>query len=145
MNLGRPFRISSQERSPPSQRDCMRVLVTGATGLIGASVVSAVSTGHEVVGIPRRVDRAARSIPNARWVALDIGDATTAEHWLPYLDAIDAVVNCAGVLQDGPGDSTRGVHRDGIAALFEACERLGVRRIVHLSAIGIDREAPTAF
>ena len=124
----------------------MRVLVTGATGLIGASVVSElVSTGQEVVGIARRVDRAARSIPNARWVALDIGGATTAEHWLPYLDGIDAVVNCAGVLQDGPGDSTRAVHRDGIAALFQACEKAGVRRVVHLSAIGVDREAPTDF
>src|SRR3954468_10515101 len=124
----------------------MRVLVTGATGLIGASVVSElVSTGHEVVGIARRIDRAARSMPNARWVALDIGDATTAEEWLPYLGGIDAVVNCAGVFQDAPGDSTRAVHRDGIAALFEACERAGVRRVVHLSAIGGDREAPTAF
>ena len=124
----------------------MRVLVTGATGLIGASIVSAlVSTGHEVIGVARRVDRAARSMPEARWVALDIAAGTTAEDWLPHVGGIDAVVNCAGVLQDGPGDSTAGVHRDGIAALFGACEKAGVRRIVHLSAIGVDREAPTEF
>jgi uncharacterized protein YbjT (DUF2867 family) len=124
----------------------MRVLVTGATGLIGASVVSALAqAGHEVVGIARRTDRAARSMPNARWVALDIAATTTAEHWLPYLGGIEAIVNCAGVLQDGPGESTGGVHRDGVTALFEACERAGVRRIVHLSAIGVDREAPTEF
>src|SRR4051812_45909205 len=124
----------------------MRVLVTGATGLIGASIVSALAqAGHEVVGIARHTDRAGRSMPKARWIALDIAAATTAEEWLLYLGGLDAVVNCAGVLQDGPGDSTSGVHRDGIAALFAACERAGVRRVVHLSAIGVDREAPTAF
>ena len=124
----------------------MRVLVTGATGLIGASVVSALAqAGHEVVGIARRANRASRSMPNARWVTFDIAAGTTTQHWLPYLGGIDAVVNCAGVLQDGPGDSTAGVHRDGIAALFEACERAEVRRVVHLSAIGVDREAPTDF
>src|SRR5205085_5863926 len=147
MNLGRRFCISSQEGSPPkAEEDCMRVLLTGATGLIGASIVSALAqAGHEVVGIARHTDRAGRSMPKARWIALDIAAATTAEEWLPYLGGLDAVVNCAGVLQDGPGDSTSGVHRDGIAALFAACERAGVRRVVHLSAIGVDREAPTAF
>src|SRR5205085_6139132 len=39
----------------------------------------------------------------------------------------------------------RGVHVDGIGALFAACERAGIRRIVQLSAIGVDRDTPTAF
>src|SRR6202045_1759170 len=40
---------------------------------------------------------------------------------------------------------TRGVHVDGIASLFAACEQTGVRRVEHFSTIGVDREAPTAF
>ena len=31
------------------------------------------------------------------------------------------------------------------SALFAACERVGVRRVVHISAIGASRSAPTAF
>jgi uncharacterized protein YbjT (DUF2867 family) len=54
-------------------------------------------------------------------------------------------VNCAGILQDAPGHSTSGVHEHGISALFHACEQLGIRRVVHLSAVGVDRETPTAF
>ena len=65
--------------------------------------------------------------------------------WLPLLKDIDAVVNCAGVLQDSPMDSTAGVHAKGARALFEACERLGIRRVVHLSAIGVERATPTSF
>jgi len=54
-------------------------------------------------------------------------------------------VNCAGLLQDAPGESTRGVHVAGAVALFRACERAGVRRVIHLSAVGVDRDTPTEF
>jgi len=37
------------------------------------------------------------------------------------------------------------VHAEGPAALFAACERAGLRRVVHLSAIGVDHQAPTDF
>jgi uncharacterized protein YbjT (DUF2867 family) len=78
-------------------------------------------------------------------VAIDVARAVDPADWLPHLHGIDAVVNCAGVLQDSPRDSTAGVHRDGITALFRACERTAVRRVVHLSALGVDRHASTAF
>src|SRR5262249_6589558 len=58
---------------------------------------------------------------------------------------IDAVVNCAGLLQDSPGESTHGVHAAGAAALFRACEAAGVRRVVQISAVGVDRDTPTLF
>ena len=87
----------------------------------------------------------ARSQPQAEWVSLDVAAATRPEDWLACLAGIDAVVNCAGVLQDSPTNSTRGVHADGVGALFAACESAGVRRVVHLSAIGVDRETPSEF
>jgi uncharacterized protein YbjT (DUF2867 family) len=124
----------------------MRILVTGATGLIGAAVVARLVTqGHEVSGIARNISRAARRLPQVKWISLEIGGATSPETWLKYLDGLDAVVNCAGVLQDGPHDCVKGVHEDGMTALFEACERTGLRRVVHISAIGVDRETPTRF
>lgn len=124
----------------------MRVLVTGAYGFIGSAVTARlIAEGHEVVGIGRNAVRAARRLPQARWIALDIAKAKTANDWLPHLDDVGAVVNCAGALQDGGSDDIRGVHIDGTIALFAACEKAGVRRVVHISAIGIDRETPTKF
>ena len=124
----------------------MRVLVTGAYGFIGSAVSARLlGKGHEVVGLGRNIARATRQLPQLRWISLDIAKATRAEDWLPLLEGIDAVVNCAGALQDGGSDDVRAVHVDGTVALFHACERAGVKRVIHISAIGIDRETPTKF
>jgi uncharacterized protein YbjT (DUF2867 family) len=124
----------------------MRVLVTGATGLIGGAVVARlIDTGHEVVAVARDTRRARRSVPDAAWLALDIAAMSEPQHWLPHLAGVDAVVNCAGVLQDSPRDSTRGVHVEGATALFAACEQAGVCRVIQVSAIGVDRHTATAF
>jgi uncharacterized protein YbjT (DUF2867 family) len=125
----------------------LRVLLIGASGLIGTAVLARLrAEGHEIVAVTRSGGSADRWQFASRWVAMNIARATKPEAWLPHLAGVDAVVNCAGVLQDSPRDSsTAGVHTHGIAALFAACERAGVRRIVHLSAIGVDRNAPTAF
>jgi uncharacterized protein YbjT (DUF2867 family) len=78
-------------------------------------------------------------------IELELRRATPAEAWAPHLAGIDAVVNCAGVLQDNARDSTAATHRDGPAALWEACERGGVRRVIHFSAMGVDRGGLTDF
>src|ERR1700724_2731935 len=121
-------------------------MVTGASGLIGSAITARlISAGHNLFGLARNAKEEARRRTDAQWRTCDIARMTQSGFWVPYLDGVDAVVNCAGVLQDGPDDSTRGVHVDGISALFAACEQTGVRRVVHFSAIGVDREAPTEF
>lgn len=123
----------------------MHVLVTGSTGLIGSAVAARlVSAGHDVTAA-RRPGGNPVSMGSFRDLTIDISRAKNPEDWLPHLRGVDAVINCAGVLQDNPGDSTAGVHSEGASALFRACERAGVRRIVHFSAIGVDRGTVSAF
>lgn len=122
------------------------MLLLGATGLIGAAIAARLSAeGHEVVGVTRALDEAARRVPAARWIELDIANAIRPEDWAPHLAGIDAVVNCAGVLQDGARDSTAAVHRDAPAALWRACEAAGVKRIVQMSAMGAETGGATEF
>src|ERR1051326_2986964 len=66
----------------------MRVLVTGATGLIGGAVVARlIEAGEEIVAIARNTSRARRSVPDADWRELDIAGMTEPEHWQPHLAA----------------------------------------------------------
>ncbi|HYG47939.1 MAG TPA: SDR family oxidoreductase [Allosphingosinicella sp.] len=124
----------------------MRILLIGASGLIGSAVAARLKRdGHEIVAVGRGGGPAARRVPADRWVRLDLRQATSVEAWLPHLDGGDAVVNCAGVLQDSSRDSPGKVHRDMPLALWRACETAGVRRVIHFSALGVDRGGITDF
>jgi len=121
----------------------MRVMVVGASGLIGSAVCARLAArGDAIVAVVHRP--ADLGLVPAAVIQIDLARASEGD-WLPRLSGVDAVVNCAGLLQDGPGESTHGVHAVGAAALFRACESIGVRRVVHLSAVGVDRATPTAF
>jgi uncharacterized protein YbjT (DUF2867 family) len=123
----------------------MRVLVTGAYGLIGSACLARLHcAGHDLVAAGRAA-APQRRFPYARWITTDFARLTKPELWLPLLGGIDAVINCVGVLQDGARDSVQRVQFDGTVALFEACVPAGVKRLVHISAIGAEREGPSAF
>jgi uncharacterized protein YbjT (DUF2867 family) len=122
----------------------MKVLVLGATGLIGSAVLARLAAeGHEVVAAARHPPAA--HLSGATWIRFDLSNVSHSSDWRRVLTGIDAVVNCVGVLQDGPAGSTEAVHASGPAALFEACRNHGVRRVVHLSAVGVDRATPSQF
>lgn len=123
-----------------------RVLVLGANGFIGSHVAAALSSaGWSVCAGARRIAAPARRAPTFDWVAADFAKLTTPQAWAPLLVGVDAVVNCVGVLQNGAGDSTRAAHVDGPRALIAACEAAGVRRLVHISAVGADEGAGTDY
>src|SRR3954452_22363381 len=72
-------------------------------------------------------------------------DAAALTHLLGE-HAVDVVVNCLGVLQDGPGSDTNAVHRDLVARLLQAIGGSGrAIRFVHISIPGTAGEDRTAF
>src|SRR4051794_30688343 len=124
----------------------MRVLVTGAYGLIGSAILARLhGEGHDLVGAGRALADARRRFPYVRWVEADFARLTAVEGWLPRLRSIDAVVNCVGVLQDGVRDDVERVHIAATCALFDACAKAGVRRVIHVSALGAASDGPTNF
>jgi uncharacterized protein YbjT (DUF2867 family) len=119
----------------------MRILVTGANGLIGAHVLAALSAaGCEAIGVVRPGSNVGAA-PSTRTVSIDMDDVD-ATAWREVLSGVDCVVNTAGAFADGVGQSTR-VHDRGAQVLFRACETAGVRRVIHFSALGVDDERTT--
>ena len=123
----------------------MRILLLGASGFIGREIFAALSArGHHVVAAVRRASSAPPfATETARIV--DLNRALSPQDWFAPLEGIDAVVNCAGVLQATRSQSIEAIHAAAPIALFQACEQRGVRRVIQVSAISADREAGTAY
>lgn len=122
------------------------VLILGASGFIGGHLAAAFAeAGWTVRAGARRPETARRLAPGYDWIRAEFADLTEPKAWAPLLDGVDAVINCVGVLQDGPGDSNALAHIEGPSALIAACEAAGLRRLIHVSAAGADDEAGTAY
>lgn len=121
----------------------MRILVLGAAGFIGRHIISElISAGHEPVGAVRRVGDFTRSFPKAEAVACDLARDLSVADWLPRLEHIDAVVNAAGLLR---GADLEAVHVTAPRALYQACEKSGVKRVVLISAISARPDVDTDY
>lgn len=110
----------------------MKILICGATGFVGRHLTRSLqNAGHNVI-------RAVRRPSEPGDIAVNFGDDTSKEDWLPRLKGINAVINAVGVLRDSPSTPMQKLHAETPVALFAACAEAGVERIVHLSALGVD-------
>lgn len=122
------------------------ILVLGASGLIGRFVTDDLrARGFRVVGVARSLS------PAQKMSALDLElpimsmDAAALTRFFGE-HAVDIIVNCLGVLQDGPGSDTNAVHRDFVARLLQAVAGSGrAIRLVHISIPGTAAADRTAF
>lgn len=121
----------------------MRVLLLGASGFLGAALLRRLhSAGHTVVCVARHPPPDEERVHG---VALDLGTLTQAAAWTPLLDGVHAVVNTVGLFRERAGQTFETLHVRMPCALFEACVRAGVHRVVQVSALGADDRAPTAY
>jgi uncharacterized protein YbjT (DUF2867 family) len=122
-----------------------RVLLTGANGFVGSHVLPALlAAGHDVVALvrtdPARDALVARIDPALRpRVGVAFGDVTAPETLPPALAGVDAVVHLVAIPRDfnGGRDLAR-VNTDGTRNIVRAAEAAGVRRFVHLGAMGVE-------
>lgn len=82
---------------------------------------------------------------DAQNVCIDYTADLTPEAWLPRLRNLDAVINAVGIFAEHGVQSFERIHVAAPRGLFEACRRAGVKRVVQVSALGADAQAPTAF
>jgi uncharacterized protein YbjT (DUF2867 family) len=122
------------------------ILVLGASGLIGRFISDDLrARGFQATGVARKF--AAGQAMSALDIELPIMAMDAAALASLLRDhAVDVVVNCLGVLQDGPGSDSRAVHRDFVARLLQAIKESGrTIRLVHISIPGAAEDDHTAF
>jgi uncharacterized protein YbjT (DUF2867 family) len=123
-----------------------RVLVLGASGLIGRSITDDLrERGFEVVAVARQF--AASQKPSALDLEMPLLSMASADLARLIRDhRIDVVMNCLGVLQDAPGSDTQAVHAGFVTRLLNAIGDSGRPvQLVHISIPGEAKEDRTAF
>src|SRR5437764_6573837 len=122
------------------------ILVLGASGLIGRFVTDDLrERGFRAIGVARTLSAAQKTSELDLELPVMSMDAASLARLLSDR-AIDIVVNCIGVLQDGPGSDTGAVHRDFVVKLLQAIRGSGrAIRLVHISIPGAADEDRTAF
>lgn len=125
---------------------CQNVLVLGASGLIGRFITEELRLrGFTVTAIARRF--AASQKASSKDVELPVvALAVDALGRLLTDHDVQMVVNCLGVLQDGPGMDTTSVHHDFTEKLLAAIQNTGRPiHLVHISIPGAPDDDRTAF
>jgi NADH dehydrogenase len=114
----------------------MQVLVTGGTGIVGASAVRALAgRGHSVRVLSRNA--ASDLGPPDEKVVPWPGDVTRAPSLRGSAEECDAVLHIVGVVDDAsPAEDLERVNVDGTRNVVAEATRAGVRRLVYVSSLG---------
>lgn len=118
----------------------MRVVVVGATGNVGTSLLKALSTEErvtEIVGIARRLP--SLQMEKTVWVRADIA----SDDLVPHFKGADAVVHLGWLIQPSrdEGQLYR-VNVEGSRRVFEAAAVAGVDSIIYASSVGTYSPGP---
>src|SRR3954468_8820995 len=118
----------------------MRVVVVGASGNVGTSVLRSLAAEpavESVLGIARRTPKL--SFPKTEWREADI----TRSDLRPLFEGADAVVHLAWLIQPGRDLQTgRATNVDGSARVFRAVAEAGVPALVYASSVGAYSTGP---
>lgn len=108
-----------------------RVLVTGGSGVLGRSLLSRPAAKGFAVRTMSR-GRPAELPEGVEWVRADLG---TGEGLDQAVAGVDVILHAASSARK----DTRRIDVDGTRLLIEAAKRAGVRHLVFVSIVGIDR------
>ena len=121
-----------------------KILITGATGFIGQSLLKTLSKlGTPVRGTVRSVNSFTSNFDTEY---VPVGDITTKTNWKESLVDIDCVIHCAGrshIMNEIEKDELkiyRSVNVDGTKQLAEQAAEAKVKRLIFLSSIKVNGE-----
>lgn len=121
-----------------------KVLVLGGTGFVGRHVCEKLQRAGWSVTVPTRraVNAAAvQHLPRLTVIEADVHDPAALARLLP---GHDAVVNLVAILHGSEAAFER-THVELPRKIAAACQASGVRRLVHVSALGVSEDGPAKY
>lgn len=119
----------------------MKILVLGASGFLGKSIIQRLA--DESYDITAGV----HSDSNSSYPTLlcNFSKDNDVELWEKRLKGFDVVINAVGIIQENSTLTFKNVHEKTPQAIFKACEKAGVKKVIQISALGADEEAKTSY
>jgi len=123
------------------------ICVLGGTGFVGSRLVTRLmADGHRVKVLTRNREahRHLLVLPDVDLVNADVHDPSQlAQHFA----GMDRVINLVGILNERGrnGEGFRRVHVELPRKVVAAARSMRVRRVLHMSALGADRRAPSYY
>jgi UDP-glucose 4-epimerase len=118
----------------------MRVVIVGATGNIGTSLLRSLADEEKVqsiLGLARRLPDL--EMPKVEWRAADV----TSDDLAPHLDGADAVVSLQWLIQPSRDLNKQWmVNVEGNSRLMQAVKDAGVPALVYSSSVGVYSPGP---
>jgi len=113
----------------------VKILVTGATGLIGSHLVERLrARGFEL----RILVRSSSALRRLRGLGLELAYGDVRDYWAmrEAVKDVDLVYHLAGVMRDwGPRQLFLDVNVGGTEHICRACVAEGVERLIHISSV----------
>ncbi len=122
----------------------MKVLVTGGTGFVGTHVVNALlRRGHAVAVLAREPARAHNRYNKP--VEIAAGNVLDPTSLARALAGRDAVAHLVGIIAERGEQTFDRMHRQAVETVLGAASASGVRRLLHMSAMGSAADSPSAY
>ncbi len=120
----------------------MTVFVTGGAGFVGSAIIDALlARNHRVHALVNQ-----RPISDARVQSFsgDLSDPAAIDR---AMENCDAVIHLVGIIAEKPsqGVTFRKIHVEGTLNVVDATRRAGIRRYLHMSALGARADAPSLY
>ena len=121
-----------------------KILILGGTGFVGRHVCEKLAAGGYRVTVLTRRRSNANHLQMLPMLDIAEGSAHDAASLEPLVAGQDAVINLVAILH-GTEAAFDKAHVQLPLALVKACDAAGQRRIVHVSSLGADPNAPSMY
>lgn len=129
-----------------SSSPTLTICVIGGGGFVGHALCARLAAAGHRLRVPtrhrERVKQGLLELPGAEVFACDVMTAAGLD---TALHGCDAVINLVGILHERRSGDFDRVHGEFPRRVVEACHRHGIRRYLHMSALGAAPDAPSRY
>src|SRR3989304_8264423 len=120
------------------------ILITGSTGFVGRNIVKkAKEKGLKLKCLVRSPERA-RSVLGDN-IEFAQGDVLNSNSLDKAMEGVEAIIHLVGIIVETKGASFENVHYHGTVNVVEAAKKAGVKRYLHMSALGTRADAESRY